>query len=284
MYDMTAEEYHADPCPEPSLSSGIAHKLLSLSPLHAWTGHPKLNPNYKDTNDPKFDLGTIAHAMLLEDNDGGLVVVDAPDWRTKSAQQERAAAWAVGRPAILKDQKPMLDAMLVKARECIARSELAGILEDGLAERTIIWKDGDAWCRIRPDLWWEELPIILDYKTTSTTAEPEQVIRLRIPGYEMQAGFYQRGIKAVTGKQARFVFLFQEIEPPFSCSLIGMAPAWEALAADKAKAAINLWTHCLQSGKWPDYGSRILWPNPPAWKVAQWEASGDFNLDEILPK
>jgi hypothetical protein len=44
IHDTTAVDYHADPCPEPSLSAHIAALLCARSPRHAWAAHPKLNP------------------------------------------------------------------------------------------------------------------------------------------------------------------------------------------------------------------------------------------------
>ena len=40
---MSMDEYHADPCPTPSLSSGIARVLWANTPMHAWFKHPRLN-------------------------------------------------------------------------------------------------------------------------------------------------------------------------------------------------------------------------------------------------
>jgi len=35
IFEYTADVYHADPCPKPSLSASIAHILCSQSPAHA---------------------------------------------------------------------------------------------------------------------------------------------------------------------------------------------------------------------------------------------------------
>ena len=40
IYTLSAEAYHADPCPEPSLSASIANVLLQRSPAHARIQHP----------------------------------------------------------------------------------------------------------------------------------------------------------------------------------------------------------------------------------------------------
>src|SRR5262245_50563917 len=75
IYDIPLAEYLADPCPAPSLSASIAHILLSQSPRHAWEAHPRLNPHYEPEEAEAFDLGTAAHAYLLE---GAEVFVTLP--------------------------------------------------------------------------------------------------------------------------------------------------------------------------------------------------------------
>ena len=66
IYEMSPANYHADPCPAPSLSSSIARKLLGYSPLHAAHEHPRLNPAFVEVHDEKWDRGTVAHAYLLQ--------------------------------------------------------------------------------------------------------------------------------------------------------------------------------------------------------------------------
>ena len=39
VYDMPAEDYHADPCLEPSLSASIAKTMIFDTPWHVWTKH-----------------------------------------------------------------------------------------------------------------------------------------------------------------------------------------------------------------------------------------------------
>src|ERR1700677_1036911 len=92
IFNLSAEAYHADPCPTASLSSSIAGILLDQSPSHAWLAHPRLNPNYvRESADSRFDLGSAAHMMLLEQREDRIVRVSADDWRTKAAKEARAA-------------------------------------------------------------------------------------------------------------------------------------------------------------------------------------------------
>ena len=70
---MPAEKYHADPCMVPSLSNSVAQILLSESPRKAWFSHPKLNTAFAEKEDGKFDIGTAAHAVLLESDASRIV-------------------------------------------------------------------------------------------------------------------------------------------------------------------------------------------------------------------
>ena len=56
IYGMSEDCYHADPADAPSLSASIAKILIAETPLHAWTAHPKLNPNFvrEEKDPPRF--------------------------------------------------------------------------------------------------------------------------------------------------------------------------------------------------------------------------------------
>ena len=115
---MSAAEYHADPCPEPSLSSSIARLILSHSPLHAWTEHPRLNPNYKPEESTKFDRGSAAHALLLEGEDR-MAVIPFKDYRKDAAQEARDNARLAGKFPVLEADYPSI----LQMREAYAEYE-----------------------------------------------------------------------------------------------------------------------------------------------------------------
>src|SRR3990167_3196210 len=99
---MTLHEYIRDPAPEPSLSASVAHLLLTRSARHAWLAHPRLNPAWAPEATEQTDLGTLEHALLLEQDDSRLVVVEADDWRAKAARlaRDEARADATARPRV----------------------------------------------------------------------------------------------------------------------------------------------------------------------------------------
>jgi len=63
--DISANDYHADPCPTPSFTQSIAKLILDRSPRHAWAAHPRLNPKWVPDEDTKFNIGNTAHLRLL---------------------------------------------------------------------------------------------------------------------------------------------------------------------------------------------------------------------------
>jgi len=278
IYTIPHDEYHADPCPTPSLSSSVAKVLLRQSPAHAAMQHPKLNNNYVNAESSRFDLGTIAHALLLEDDSSRLITIEADDWRTKAAKEARDAARAEGKIPILVKQAAHLLKMVGTARDFLRGSELGDMTFQ--PEQTLAWQEAGTWCRARPDWLSDDHTLILDYKTTDD-ANPEAFIRqIARMMYDTQSEFYSRGLEAVTGRRPLFVFLAQEIESPYACSLVALSNSYMAISASKVERAIRTWRYCLKSGDWCAYSNKILYAEPEPWMLAQYERMEAFDSGE----
>lgn len=265
-----ADEYHRDPCPEPSLSSTIARVLLAQSPAHAWWNHPRLNPDYAPTDSERFDLGTVAHALLLE-GVTTFAVIDAADWRTNAAKAQRTDALAAGKTPILAHQWETVQAMVKAARHQLEAHESPTPFTNGVPERTLVWMAGGWWCRARLDWLHNDHRWIDDYKSTTGSANPEVWSRtLFASGYDVQAAFYLRAVKAVLGREAAFRFVVQETEPPYALSVIALAPDALDLAHRKVETAIAVWRKCLTANAWPAYPVRTCYAEAPPWDIARW--------------
>lgn len=272
----------ADASGVPALSASIAHLLVSKSALHAWHAHPRLNPNYQQTESAEFDYGRAAHAVLLEGSESSLHVIEADDWRTKAAKEAREAARAAGKTPMLAKQVHRVRAMVKAAQEYIAGSEIAGVFEDGSPEVPVKWQEGATLCRMRADWITADARMILDYKTTQS-ARPESFVSMGIAyGYAMQEAFYRRGVKTVFGKEPRFVFLLQEKEPPYICSLVAFDPAMQEIGDKQVQHALALWGTYMQRNQWPGYSPRVAHIEPPAWYLARAEEMSDDDLAEAM--
>lgn len=271
-HKVSAEQYHADKlADDPALSSSIAKILLRGSALQAWHAHPRLNPAFKETHDDKFDLGTVAHAVLLEGDESKLVVVQADDWRTNKAKEERENARASGKVALLAKQATAVSAMVAVAKAFILDCEIAEDWKHGESELTGLVEDNGVLLKALFDRITHDRKVIMDYKTTDSAA-PEifgmQIARL---GYHWQEAFYRRVANLLGAQRPIFVFLAQSVEPPYECSLHGCDPALQEIAESDVKHAISLWRDCLAKNKWRSYGGRIYWTMPTSWQMSQHE-------------
>lgn len=267
--DISADAYHADPCERPSLSASIAKILCSSSPAHAKVAHPKFNPDVARKEAAHFDIGTAAHAMLLEGRDA-VAVIDADDWRTKAAKQERDEAREQGKVPLLVCQWDDVQAMVVAACEQLAAVDLEPKpFVAGKPEQTIVWEEPNGvLCRSLIDWLHDDHSTVDDYKTTSRSASPEQWSRSIFSfGGDIQAAFYLRGLNAVFGDAARdFRFVVQETFPPYALAVFSLAPDAFALAEAKVEYAIRKWGECLSSGSWPAYPTRVCHVEMPVWE------------------
>jgi hypothetical protein len=281
IHTMSAEDYHADPCAVPSLTASIAAILTSQSPLHAWTAHPRLNPNYTREVSDKFDLGTVAHALLLE-GESAAEVLDFPDWRTKDAKEAREAARAAGRIPLLSKHWANVETMV-----SAVNSQLDALpieprpFTDGKPEQTLIWEeDGGVVCRARLDWLRDDLTLIEDLKTTARSANPEGWSRnLYGIGSDVQAAFYLRGLRTIYGLDGfqgpmildpAFRWIVCESTPPYALSINALGPAALALAEAKVEAAIKVWRECLEADHWPGYPQTVCYADLPGWEEARW--------------
>ncbi|MCK9566438.1 MAG: PD-(D/E)XK nuclease-like domain-containing protein [Methanothrix sp.] len=269
VYQLSNDEYHADPCPVPSLSTGVMKDLLFKSPLHAYCNHPKLSMVEKSNDDPKFDIGSAAHPMLLEGIDK-VAAVNATDWRTKEAKEQRAKARAEGKVPLLVEQYSRVLAMAKAAEDALFNSELniASISAQGDSELSYIWTKDDVWFRSRPDWVKKDRSIIIDYKT-SVTANPAYLSRRVIDlGYDIQAAHYVNSVREIEGIEPKFYFLFQEVSEPYACSLVALDPQFLHLGRQKVSHATELWKHCVATGDWFGYPNRIAYLEMPPWAEA----------------
>ena len=270
---MTEAEYHADPCPEASLSASIAGIIWHRSPLHGFMAHPKLNPARQQMESGTFDLGKAAHAVILEGDERNLAIIDADDWRTKAAKEARDEARLAGKIPVLPHQHAEVMAMATAAHEAIQGSELAWIFQNGKPEQSVIAHDG-IWMRGRFDWMTTDRKIILDYKTVGRSANPESFLRTNVFsfGYDIQAAMYQL-LNELTGgpSGAKFVWLVQETEFPYACSICGASPSLIESGQRKLSRVRDQWTECMMTGIWPGYGKRIAWLDAPSWELAKVE-------------
>jgi len=252
LYDMSNAEYHADPVPGGSLSSSGAKKLIAKTPAHfKWDlDHPQ---EHKDV----FDFGTAAHSVILEGDESGLEVIDAPDWRKKDAQDAKEKAYAAGKT-------PLLTKELGKVRDMAAairnHPEAMFLLSDGVPEKSgFAQHDTGVWLRARFD-W---LPnkrgrgvIIPDFKTAES-ADPRKFRKSAADyGYHQQDPFYRDVAKLLgLADDPAFVFVVQEKTAPYLVNVIELNEEAVNMGRALNEHAIRTYMTCKTTGVWPGYQS-----------------------------
>lgn len=273
---MTAEQYHADPCERPSLSSSIAKELCNGTPAHARLKHPRLNPDFRREDKTAFDIGTVAHQLILE-GDANVEIIDGQDWRTKAAQEARDAARDAGKTPLLAKEWEQVEALVNAARRQLEMFDCdPAPFTDGKPEQALIWDDDGVTCRALFDWPHNDHTAIDDLKTTGTSADPNTWARktLYTIGADIQAAFYLRGYKKAFGLEPTWRFIVVETTPPYALSIVTPSPDVLTLAGRKVEHAIATWRKCLAENHWPAYTRQVSVAELPSWVETDWTNRG----------
>jgi len=279
-FGVLEDVYHADPAPEPSLSSSVAKILLEQSPRHAWHAHPRLGGGHGDRDNTRaMEVGTVVHKLLLGCG-AEVVPIDAEDYRSKAAKEARDAAYAAAKQPILRaDMKTAADTAAAVSDQLDKVDDCAGFGVDGAAEVVGIWRDETGpYGRLMVD-WLEDRgdsAILWDIKTSSVSVAPHAIAqRIVSMGYDVSAAHYERGILALRPELAgklTFRWIFVETSAPHLITIAELDAAGLAIGRKKAAAAFGLWARCLRDNVWPGYPNHIIRPDYPNWAENQWLA------------
>jgi len=285
VYEIDEESYHTDACLDGvSLSSSGARMIIDDCP--ALFREKQLRP-WVSTK--AQDLGKAAHAWLLE----GTTWIN----RFEVLPEDHVGNSATGR-RVLRDIKragltPLShkDFRIIRdMREALLAHKFAhGAFENGLAEKSLYWKDPltGIWCRSRNDYLPRQNRVIADYKSTKR-ADPRT-----LPGEIYKYGYYQQADWYMTGvrelgliEDPVFLFVFQEKTPPYlvTCETVSNAALrWGAMMNRKAR---EIFADCLEAGHWPGYTEKIGvldLPQYAEYQLVERENVGEFSVRKGEP-
>lgn len=280
VYTMGAEVYHADPCPTPSLSSSGARKLLKQCPARYW--YDRQNP--PEPSDA-FVLGSAAHEWLLEGETWPMRHVVLPedhDNRTKDGRARVESIKGAGKRPVTADQWAAIREM----KATLDAHPFAGAaFRNGRPELSLFWRDErfGIWCRARPDWLPNAGTIVADYKTCNS-AHPDDLRKsIADYGYDMQADWYMRGIKALgLMTHPTFVFVFQEKAPPYLVTVVTLEEAALLAGGLKNERAAATFAKCLRTGQWPGYADDVVALDIPAWEHTKIERDKERGLYDVM--
>lgn len=285
----TEEEYFADPCEVPSLSQSIAGKILSRSPLHGWSAHPRLGgapaeDGEEDDGDEEvekstdaLDTGKLLHKLMLGKG-VDVVIVHADSFRTKVAKAARDEAREAGKlPIIVAKYEALVKSADVLRNRCAA----AGYPLTGESEVAIEWtepgNDGPVVCRCRLDHVFLSEGRILDIKKIRN-AHPRKAARNFIDyGYDIQYAAYRRAVSALHPElrgRVDFTFLYMELEPPFVVVPARPDGAFREIGENRWLQAVKIWERCLATNRWPSYSDQVVTLEAPSYITTEYLGNG----------
>lgn len=248
-FDITNEAYHAGP----GVSKSQLDDIAICPAFYQWR---KAAP--VDTEKTKdLDMGTALHCRLLEPDEfkNRFIIVPEFNRRTTAGKEEEKAFLEncanSGKTVMTAEDGRKLELMYGSV---MAHPGCRALLEaEGKTESSIYWTDTETGelCRIRPDKFLTNSPLILDVKkVTDMSRFARHVEEFR---YHVQAAMYCEGWKAYSGETPRFAFL--AVSESIDC---GKYPVHLYILEDEHhdigyslfRRDLNTYHECKSSNKW----------------------------------
>jgi len=243
-------------------SSGCKQLLRSPAHYRAWKDMPVLAT-------PAMQFGSVVHLLALEPQHVmtrvKLMPVDAPT-RQSTAGKEWHAQFqrdAVGKIIISVDD-------FQRATLCVAALKASRgwslLRPEGRIETSLLWKNGGALCKARPDYFSPDATICVDLKTTTDASREAFMRQLWNMRYDIQAAFYMDGLHATTGTLPHsFVWGVVESEWPHGVKWYRMGHSDLEIARADISIAATLYAECVASNTWPSYDEDVEDIRLPPW-------------------
>lgn len=281
IYRMPEDAYHADPCPEPSLSNSGARLLHQTCPEIFW--HRRIDP---PTPSKALLFGTAAHKWIMEGEESfdARYVTLSPKHsnRTALGRATVESIEAAGKIPIAAADRAVIRAM----KEAIeAHPFAANAFRGGRPEMSLFWQDAylGVWCRARPDYLPDRGPIIVDYMT-ARSVHPEDLRKALVTyGYDQKGDWLIRGARALgLIERPSVAYVIQQSDPPYPVVVARLTPATLTGGRMKNDRALARFARCLRTGSWPGYGDDdVIELDLPEWEHRRLQADSEAGLFDV---
>lgn len=272
--------------PSPSevfFSYSTASTLILKSPMHAWL--KKFGNPPKEPPTPAMLKGTAIHSLILGVGAGSdLVVIDADNYRTKAAQQQRDEVLAAGNTPIT---MPQMLALSTAAEAIRANLEAQGVKLTGESEVPLEWVEvarNGMRVKCRAKLDHLKGASTVDLKSTADASPVFAARQIYQMGYDIQHAAYTSAVRAnqpdMAGRE-KFTFVFFELEPPYSVTRVRLSGEYRHIGEQRWRRAVDTWAECIASGHWPHYAEDEIEVVPPTYAVMREDAIIDAEGPEV---
>lgn len=259
---MSDAAYHS----RPELSSTEARLLLQSPAKYRWR---KDNPPLIDDS-PKFDIGKAVHAKVLGQG-AEVVIVEAEDWRSKTARDARQEARDAGKAPLLTREFEAVNAM---AESVLAHPTARALLAQPGDTEVSVFADVDSVpVRARfdflPDAT-DKRTVAVDLKTCMDASKRGFESSVAKYEYAVQRAWYIDAYETVTGQtDTEMIFVAVEKEPPYLVAVHQLPVTWAERGHEMSIRARKTWAECTAAGDWPGYPEAVQVLDEPMWHVYQ---------------
>jgi hypothetical protein len=252
------EAYHAGP----GISKSGLWTIYKQSPAHF-----KFPPDRDDESTQAIaakDFGTACHIAILEPETFEKRVMRGPEDRRGNKWTDAVEfcrlETKLGRPMTLLIAPAYDDVLAI--RDAVHADQFVNSIITGgkpMIEASGYWTDPEtgALCRCRPDLYREDLGIMLDLKST-VSAHPDAFAKSVINyGYHAQEAKYSDGWRALGKPLNGFVFLAWEKKRPYASAIYELPPPIVDEGRAIIRKALATYLECQKANRWPAYGAGV---------------------------
>ncbi|WP_421930022.1 PD-(D/E)XK nuclease-like domain-containing protein [Nitratireductor rhodophyticola] len=268
-FDLPNEQYHAGP--------GISKSGL-------WTIYTQSPAHYKFAEREQknhFDFGEACHLAILEPNKFEAKVYRGPEDRRGNKWKDAQEYCQMEGKLLL--TAPDFDSVLAIRDAVHADQWINSIITGGkpLIEASGYWIDeatGEL-CRCRPDLYREDLGVIVDVKSTQS-AHPDAFARSVVNyGYHAQEAHYSDGWRALGKPVEGFVFLGWEKKSPYAYGVYELPPSIVDEGRAAIRTALDTYHECQKAARWPSYGEGVQELSFKRWAYRLTDAPESFGSE-----
>lgn len=255
--DLSNTEYHA----RPEISSSDVKMVASKSLAH-WKAKVRKPSS-------AFAMGSAVHALVLEP-EKSLVIRGPEDRRGDKWKKAQLAADIDGATLLTEGDYDLAHAIAEATR---AHPVVAMYLADPsfVAEASIFAKDPATGVDIkcRPDGWIDSQGIIFDVKTTRDASPDGFPREIRNYGYDLQAAFYLRCMRAAGHDAKAFIFVAVEKEAPYAVSLHALTDAYLVHADQRVTQTLQKISNATVTNDFTTGWPLLNHVDLPRWQAAQ---------------
>lgn len=269
VYDMPAEDYFANPAFGSTSIKLLSDPDISLAEVKHLLEH--------DEHKKEYDVGTLAHALILEGTLDHLVApLPFPDYRTKEAREARDLAYSAGMIPVNESEQETMMGPIEAMRDAVFDHPIAAELFTGhQPEVSLFWEQDGVGMKARVDALHQSRGIMADLKTVRSARPNDFRKQISGLGYYIQGTHYRNGGKAVTGFEMDWYFVAAQKTEPYTVSVHKLSQAALDHGQRRIEYAIRRYKQTQETG-WTGYTAVYEQDLTP------WEAiKNDELLEEI---